>query len=203
MQYQIFKIKPASDEIQMEKILTYRYLITNLYHSLTCLNCLILYVDSHKKMIISHIQRRAYHLKKGSPSYTKRSNYHFQSIYRWNTISTVIFFSHIGWIITSSGTELQLYQHRKWWIDKYVSDIRWIFFKRNCNFLILFWLEYLTKSYTHKHTHTYIYILLLLEQIMIVIKICCRHLKCMIYHMYVIKLIIECGFQIEFNIFLK
>ena len=33
--------------------------------------------------------KRSISFEKGSPSCTKRNNYHFQSTYRWNTISTV------------------------------------------------------------------------------------------------------------------
>ena len=51
MQYQIIKIKHASDEIQMEKNLDVQILITNLYYSLTRLNCLVLDVEPHKKIL--------------------------------------------------------------------------------------------------------------------------------------------------------
>ena len=64
-------------------------MITNLYHSLTRLNCSVFDVDSHKKCYFSYT-KKSISLEKGSPSYTKRSNYHFQSIYRWNPISTVL-----------------------------------------------------------------------------------------------------------------
>ena len=88
MQYQIITIMPASDEIKMKKNLNVQMIDNKPLSQLNPLKLFRFWCRFTQKCYFSYT-KKSISREKGSPSYTKRSNYHFQSIYRWNTMSTV------------------------------------------------------------------------------------------------------------------